>query len=67
MLNKDIFISKCQQRGFTKEAAEKLYNKEMEKKAAEEFEYMKKAAFDLGFNDAMRLFKIMEERQTRSE
>jgi len=66
MINKDVFIYKCAEKGITKKAAEKLYKKtaespeNLEKKAA--LKKMRKMAFDLGFNDSLRIFKMLSEK-----
>ena len=68
MINKDVFIYKCLERGMTKEAAENLYKKTTVEQPGQndKFKEMQKMAFDLGFNDSIRIFELLS-RQNRSE
>ena len=87
MLNKDVFVYKCMQKGLTEKRAQELYaetkkNYEInstdkiqerckkcgevkercicDDKKEQAIKDMKKAGFDVGFHDAMRLIKMLE-------
>ena len=68
MLNREVFIYFCKDKGMTEKQAEELYEKtakkcKKKKPKVTTVKRMYKTAFDLGFNDAMRVCnKLFEDK-----